>query len=68
MFTKKVSPVLCCADSFHSYFSMFIFTGVKKSAMKAAKIAVVITRYICMWLNISSLDQTSSFSFDGLSQ
>ena len=55
MFTKKVSPALCCADS---YFSMFVFTGVKKSATKSAKIAVVITRH--MWLNTSTLDQTSS--------
>ena len=43
---------------------IFVFTGVKKSATKSAKIAVVITRH--MWLNISTLDQTSSF--DGLSQ
>ena len=40
-------------------FRLFIITGVKKSAMKSAKIAVVITRH--MWLNIS--DQTSSRVF-----
>ena len=42
---------------FHSYLAVFVFTGVKKSATKSAKMAVVITRH--MWLNISTLDQAS---------
>ena len=49
---------------FHSYIN-FVFTGVKKSATKSSKMAVVMTRDV--WLNISTLARSTS-SFDGLSQ